>query len=170
MWYTHCLWDFCYYMAQLQDISEITVCIGLIPRSKRNSALFRFISMRFLWEKYIWNKCRMWDRRGREWHVFSLFGVQRKEPKKKSAEKNLSCLEKYTFVYPEKKAYEIWEDKNNILYSSTSFRDFFSKFYTEAGKRAPKYFYITVISQIQLTQPYWKPRASKQTTQLPASC
>lgn len=99
--------------------------------------------------------------------LFIIWGTK-KRTEEKRAEKNQSHLEKYTFLYPGKKAYEIWEDKNNILYSSKSFRDFFSKFYIERKKkRAPKYFYTTVISQIQLPQSYWKSRASKQTTQLP---
>lgn len=53
----------------------------------------------------------MWDRRGREWHVFSLFGVQRKEPKKRKLRKTYHFKKTYIFVYTEKKVYEIWEEK-----------------------------------------------------------
>lgn len=66
--------------------------------------------------------------------LFIIWGTK-KRTEEKRAEKNQSRLEKYTFLYPGKKAYEIWEDKNNILYSSKSFRDFFSKFYIERKKK-----------------------------------
>lgn len=97
---------------------------------------------------------------------FHYLVYKEKNQRKESWEKSITFRKIY-FCLPWKKAYEIWEDKNNILYSSKSFRGFFSKFYTEGEKRAPKYFYTTVISQIQLPQSYWKSRASKQTTQLP---
>ena len=63
-------------------------------------------------------------------------GYKEKSQRKESWDKSIGCRKNILLFALWKKAYEIWEDKNNILYSSKSFRDFFSGFYTAEGKHA----------------------------------
>lgn len=91
------------------------------------------------------------------------------ETKEKQAEKNLSGLEKYTFVYSLEKEQEIRKDKNKdiFLFLKELQGLFLQVLYYK--REALKQFYRALISQIQLSKSYWKSRASKQ-TDLPISC
>lgn len=106
----------------------------LYIKEEIRTLFFHFITMRFLGKNTSEISVECGIEGAGSGMSFHYLGYKEKNQRKESWETSI-MFRKIYFYLPWGKAYEIWEDKNNILYSSKSFKFFFSKFYTEKEKK-----------------------------------